>query len=78
MADTTFAQWAKDGRLATVALVIVFVTWVIFQIFVDPIERPSFLDQMLWTLMGGWLTNIALAIGGNGKNKSDKEDANGR
>lgn len=68
MAD--FQQWAKDGRLATVALVVIFVTWLAFQIWVDPLNRPSFLDQMLWTVMGGWLTNIALAQGsrnGNGK-----------
>jgi membrane-associated PAP2 superfamily phosphatase len=76
MSDSYFAQWAKDGRLATMALVVVFVTWVLFQIFVEPLERPSFLDQMLWTIMGGWLTNIALAVGSgvNGKDKSDKED----
>ena len=75
MAD--FQSWAKDGRLATIALVVVFVTWVCFQIFVKPIDRPSFLDQMLWTIMGGWLTNIAWAQGvksGNGNGISEKKD----
>lgn len=70
MADS-FQQWARDGRLATVALVVVFLTWLAFQIFVDAINRPSFLDQLLWTLMGGWLTNIALA---QGKSKKDDDE----
>lgn len=73
MSDSGFQQWARDGRLATVALVVVFLTWLAFQFFVEAIDRPSFLDQMLWTIMGGWLTNIALAQGGNGKNKKDDD-----
>jgi membrane-associated PAP2 superfamily phosphatase len=73
MADSAFSQWVRDGRLATMALVVVFITWVLFQILVEPLERPSFLDQMLWTMMGGWLTNIALAVGGKDESK-DKDD----
>lgn len=75
MSDS-FQQWARDGRLATAALVVVFLTWLAFQFFVAAIDRPSFLDQMLWTIMGGWLTNIALAQGknGNGKKRDDDDD----
>lgn len=73
MADKGFQQWARDGRLATVALIVVFLTWLAFQFFVEPIDRPSLLDQMLWTIMGGWLTNIAfVATRSNGKD--DRKD----
>lgn len=74
MSDS-FQKWARDGRLATVALVVVFLTWLAFQFFVEAIDRPSFLDQMLWTIMGGWLTNIALAPRNNGKKDDDDDES---
>lgn len=70
----SFQQWARDGRLATIALVVVFITWLCFQAFVDPLNRPGLLDQMLWTLLGGWLTNIAFALSNNGKSKDKGDD----
>jgi hypothetical protein len=56
-------QWTRNGRLATVALAIVFVTWLGFQIGVDPVDRPPLLDQILYTMAGAWLGNIAMAQG---------------
>lgn len=68
-----FERWARDGVLATIALVIVFATWLLFQVFADAIDRPSFLEQMLWTVLSGWLTNIAFVMARKDKS-DDKED----
>ena len=55
------------------SLVVVFFTWLAFQLWVDALDRPPILEQMLYTIMGGWLANIALAVR-NGKDKGDNDD----
>lgn len=60
------------------ALVVVFSAWLCFQIFVDAIDRPGMLDQLLWTVSTGWLVNIALVQGKDlNKRDNDKDDNNG-
>jgi hypothetical protein len=68
--SSSWQQWTRNGRLATVALVIVFTAWLGFQIFADPIARPPILDQLLYTIAGIWMGNIALA---QGKKEQDIE-----
>lgn len=67
----SFSQWKRNGRLATVALVIVFGVWLGFQIWVAADERPPMLDQILYTMSGAWLANIALAQDKRGKRDGD-------
>ena len=59
----TFARWTKEGQLATAAMVIVFATWLSFQLFVGVAERPTVLNEMLMTMAGIWMGNIMFAQG---------------
>lgn len=68
--SSRFVRWARDGILATIALIVIFATWVLFQVYADAVDRPSFLEQMLWTAFSGWLTNIAFVLARD----KDKED----
>lgn len=56
-----WSAWLRNGRLATIALVIVFVTWLGFQVFAG--IPPTILDQVLLYAVGVWFGNIAIQKG---------------
>ena len=71
MADSGgWSQWLRNGRLATIALAVVFISWLFFQIFKE--VPPPLLDQILLYTVGVWFGNIAMET----KRRDDaREDA---
>ncbi len=53
-----WSQWLRNGRLATIALAIVFVAWLGFQVFAA--TKPPVLDQVLLYTVGLWFGNVAM------------------
>lgn len=60
--------WLRNGRLATIALAIVFVTWLCFQLFAT--VQPPILDNVFLYAVGVWFGNLAL-----GQGRKDEEAA---
>lgn len=58
----TFARWTKEGQLATLVMGVVFITWLGFQIFVAPLERPTILNEVLLAVLGAWVTNLGYGV----------------
>lgn len=59
MADSGgWSRWLRNGRAATIALGLVFVSWLGFQIFKE--VPPPLLDQILLYTVGVWFGNIAM------------------
>ena len=77
--QSKFSAWLRNGRLATVALGIVFLTWLGFQIFASPLDRPPIIKDLLSTMAGIWITNIAFAQGKRDDKRDEKaEDSSSR
>lgn len=62
-----FAKWLRNGRLSAITFLIIFTTWVSFQI--AKIQAPI-LDQLLLTISGVLVGNLAIK-----KTADDKKDA---
>lgn len=58
----TFVRWTTEGQLLTVVMAIVFVTWLGFQIFVAPLDRPTILNEVLLAVLGAWSTNLFYGV----------------
>lgn len=65
--ESWFAKWLRNGRLSAITFLIIFTTWVSFQI--AKIQAPI-LDQLLLTISGVLVGNLAIK-----KTADDKKDA---
>jgi hypothetical protein len=55
---------------------VVFITWLCFQIWVPPLERPTILNEVLLAVLGAWITNISYGVQKrNERVESAKDDA---
>ena len=63
--ESWFAKWLRNGRLSVIAFLVIFSTWVSFQ--VAKIQAPI-LDQLLLTISGVLVGNLAIK-----KNSDDKK-----
>jgi hypothetical protein len=59
----TWSAWARNGRLATIALVVVGAAWFYYQKTTPIAERNGTLDQILMAMVGLWVGNVAFAQG---------------
>ena len=55
--ESWFAKWLRNGRLSAITFLIIFSTWVSFQ--VAKIQTPI-LDQLLLTISGVLVGNLAI------------------
>lgn len=55
--ETWFSKWLRNGRLSALTFVMVFITWVTFQVL--KIQAPI-LDQLLLTISGVLVGNLAI------------------
>lgn len=69
--ETKWSVWMRNGRLATIAWVLVLGVNVGFK--VAHIDAPS-MDQLLTAMTGVWIGNLTIAQGRKASGK-DKEDA---
>ena len=65
--ESWFAKWLRNGRLSAITFLIIFTTWVSFQI--AKIQAPI-LDQLLLTISGVLVGNLAIK-----KTADDKKEA---
>lgn len=65
--ESWFAKWLRNGRLSATTFLIIFTTWVSFQI--AKIQAPI-LDQLLLTISGVLVGNLAIK-----KTADDKKEA---
>jgi hypothetical protein len=65
-----FVRWSTEGQLATLVMAIFFVTWLGFQIFVGPLDRPTVLNEALLMCLGAWITNVGYGI----KKRDDRKE----
>lgn len=64
--ESWFAKWLRNGRLSAITFLMIFATWISFQI--AKIQSPI-LDQLLLTISGVLVGNLAIK-----KNSDEKED----
>lgn len=62
--ESWFTKWLRNGRLSAVTFLLVFITWVAFQIAKIP---APILDQLLLTISGVLVGNLAM------KDKAEKK-----
>jgi len=65
--ESWFAKWLRNGRLSAITFLVIFSTWVSFQ--VAKIQAPI-LDQLLLTISGVLVGNLAIK-----KTADDKKEA---
>jgi hypothetical protein len=60
--ESRWDKWRKNGRLATLALVIVCVFWYYYTKTTPKIDRDPLVNQMVWLMAGAWVANIAYGV----------------
>ena len=55
--ESWFTKWLRNGRLSALTFLLVFITWVCFQVMKLP---APILDQLLLTISGVLVGNLAL------------------
>ena len=75
--ESWFAKWLRNGRLSVIAFLVIFSTWISFQ--VAKIQAPI-LDQLLLTISGVLVGNLAIKKNSDYKKlvedkKNDQEKA---
>jgi len=62
--ESWFTKWLRNGRLSAVTFLLVFITWVSFQVAKIP---APLLDQLLLTISGVLVGNLAIKKGNEEK-----------
>jgi hypothetical protein len=60
--ETTWDKWRKNGRLSTVALILVAMFWYYYTQTTPKVDRDPIVNQALWLMLGSWVTNIAYGV----------------
>lgn len=77
----TFVRWTTEGQLLTVVFGLTVAMCLYFWIFVEPVEWPSILNEVLLAVLAAWLTNMGYGMKKNLDRKAESppiEDTGGR
>lgn len=72
--ESGWEKWRRNGRLATVALVLMFAFWYYYTKTTPKVDRDPLVGNMLWVMLGGWAANIAYGVQQAQQKREDKRE----